>query len=93
MTHPDVVPEGTLAILEIDQQTTPEVERESLDVFPEDLSGLPPDREVEFMIDVLPDTVPISKALHQMAPVELAVVKKQIQNLLSKGFIRPSTSL
>ena len=65
---------------------------EFLNVFPKDLLGLPPDREVEFMIDVLPGTAPISKAPYHMAPVELAKVKKQIQNLLSKGSIRPSTS-
>jgi len=65
---------------------------EFLDVFPEDLPVLPLDREVEFTIDVLPGTTPISKAPYRMAPVELAEVKKQIWDLLSKGFIRPSTS-
>ena len=54
VTHPDVVLDGFLAILVTDQQTSPEVVKESLDVFPEDLPGLPPDREVEFTIDVLP---------------------------------------
>ena len=65
---------------------------EFLDVFPEDLHVLPLDREIEFTIDVLPGTTPISKAPYRMAPEELAEVKKQIQDLLSKGFIRPSTS-
>jgi len=92
VTHSDIVPNGILAILEMDQQTALEVVREFLDAFPKDLPGLLPDREVEFMIDVLPGTAPISKAPYHMAPVELAEVKKQIQNLLSKGSIRPSTS-
>ena len=61
-------------------------------MFPEDLPGLPPDREVEFTIEVLPGTAPISKAPYRMAPIELAEVKKQIEELLNKGFIRPSTS-
>jgi len=81
-----------LAILDAGQSEAPEVVGEFLDIFPEDLPGLPPDREVEFTIDVLSGTAPISKAPYRMAPEELAEVKKQIQDLLSKGFIRPSTS-
>ena len=92
VSHLDIVPVGTLAILEMDQQTAPEVVREFLDVLPEDLPRLPPDREVEFTIDVLPGIAPISKAPYRMAPIELVEVKKQIQDLLSKNFIRPSTS-
>ena len=92
MTHPDVVPEGTIAILEMDQQTAPEVVREFLDVFQEEFPGLPLDREVEFTIDMLSGTALISKTPYRMTPVELAEVKKQIQDLLSKGFIIPSTS-
>jgi len=71
----------------MDQQTTPEVVREFLDVFPENLPGLLADREVDFTTDVLPGTAPISKAPYRMAPVELAEVKKQIQDLLSRGSI------
>jgi len=88
----DIVFTKTLATLDADQIEAPEVVREFLDVFPKDLPGLPPDREVEFTIDVLSGTAPISKAPYQMAPVELAEVKKQIQDLLNKDFIRPSTS-
>ena len=62
------------------------------DVFPEDLPGLPPDRETEFSIDILSDTAPISKAPYRMAPVELRELKEQLQELLDKGFIRPSVS-
>ena len=62
------------------------------DVFPEDLPGLPPDREIEFVIDLLPGTAPISKAPYRMAPAELKELKVQLQELLDKGFIRPSFS-
>ncbi|XP_038977887.1 uncharacterized protein LOC108511168 [Phoenix dactylifera] len=66
--------------------------REFPDVFPEDLPGLPPDREVEFSIDLIPGTGPISKAPYRMAPAELKVLKEQLQELLDKNFIRPSVS-
>ncbi|XP_070676321.1 uncharacterized protein [Malus domestica] len=62
------------------------------DVFPDDLSGLPPDREVEFSIDLLPGTDPISLTLYRMAPAELRELKIQLQELLDKGFIQPSSS-
>ena len=60
--------------------------------FPEDLPGLPPVREVEFAIDLIPATAPISKAPYRMAPAELAELRKRLQELLDKGFIRPSVS-
>ena len=66
--------------------------REFLDVFPEDLSGLPPDREIEFSIDLLPGSSLISKAPYRMALAELRELKAQLQDLLDKGFIRPSVS-
>ncbi|XP_039134254.1 uncharacterized protein LOC120271646 [Dioscorea cayenensis subsp. rotundata] len=62
------------------------------DVFPEDLPGLPPDREVEFVIDLVPGTSHISKAPYRMASAELKELKKQLEELLEKGFIRPSVS-
>jgi hypothetical protein len=62
------------------------------DVFPEDLPGLPPDREIEFNIDLLPDTQPISIPPYRMAPAELKELKNQLQDLLNKGFIRPNCS-
>ncbi|OMO80899.1 reverse transcriptase [Corchorus capsularis] len=62
------------------------------DVYPEDLPGLPPDREVEFYIDLIPGTTPISKTPYRMAPTELKELKEQLQELLDKGFIRPSVS-
>ena len=68
------------------------VVNEFLDVFPEDLPGLPLDRDVEFTIDVIPDTIPISKAAYRMVPAEMKELKIQLQELLDKGFIRPSVS-
>ncbi|KAL5815789.1 hypothetical protein ACOSQ3_024167 [Xanthoceras sorbifolium] len=62
------------------------------DVFPEELPGLPPQREVEFVIDVVPGTSPVSIAPYRMAPAELKELKIQLQELLEKGFIRPSVS-
>ena len=62
------------------------------EVFPEDLPGLPPDREIEFEIELAPGTGPISKAPYRMAPAELKELHKQLQELLDKGFIRPSHS-
>ncbi|RVW43066.1 Retrovirus-related Pol polyprotein from transposon 17.6 [Vitis vinifera] len=62
------------------------------DVFPEDLPGLPLEKEVEFTIDLAPKTAPISKAPYRMTPMELKELKIQFQELLDKGFIRPSVS-
>ncbi len=53
---------------------------------------MPPAREVEFRIDLVPGTEPISKAPYRMAPAEMAELKLQLQELLDKGFIRPSVS-
>jgi hypothetical protein len=65
---------------------------EFLDVFSEDLSGLPPERDVEFVIELKHSTTPISRRSYQMPPNELAELKTQLQDLLEKGFIRPSSS-
>jgi hypothetical protein len=62
------------------------------DVFPEDLPGLPPERDVEFVIELKPDMAPISRRSYRMPPNELAELKTQLQDLLEKGFIRPSSS-
>jgi hypothetical protein len=61
------------------------------DVFPEDLPRLPPERNVEFVIELKPGTAPISRRSYQMPPNELAELKNQLQDLLEKGFIRPSS--
>ena len=62
------------------------------DVFSDELPGLPPSRDVDFRIEFHLGTSPISMTPHRMAPVELQELKVQIQELLGKGFIRPSTS-
>jgi hypothetical protein len=62
------------------------------DVFPEDLPGLPSERDVEFVIELKPDTTPISRRSYHMPPNEQAELKTQLQDLLEKGFIRPSSS-
>ncbi|XP_016706988.1 uncharacterized protein [Gossypium hirsutum] len=66
--------------------------REFPDVFPEELPGVPPDREVEFGIDLLPGNAPVSNAPYRMTSKELAELKVQLQELIDKGFIRPSVS-
>ena len=68
------------------------VVREFPDVFPYDIAGLPPDIEVEFTIDLISGTEPVSIPLYRMAPAELRELKDQLEELLSKGFIRPSIS-
>ena len=62
------------------------------DVFPEELPGMPPDRDVEFVIDLVPGTAPIAKRPYRMAASELAELKKQLEELQRIGFIRPSSS-
>jgi len=64
-----------------------------LDVFPEELLGMPPDRAVEFVIELEPGTAPISKRPYKMGPNELAELKKQLDELESLGHIQHSTSL
>jgi len=68
------------------------VVREFEDVFPEEVPGLPPRREVEFSIDLVPGAGPVSIAPYWIAPAELVELKKQIEELLEKQFIRPSAS-
>jgi len=64
--------------------------RDFPDVFPEDLPGLPPDRDVQFSIELKLGTAPISRRAYRMAPKEQAELKTQLQELLQKGFIQPS---
>ena len=62
-------------------------------VFPDELPGLPPDIQVEFCIDLVPGAVPITQAPYMLAPFEMQELMTQLQELLDKGFIRPSSSL
>ena len=66
--------------------------REFVDVFPEELDILSPEREVEFVMDLLPGAASLSKTPYQMAHAELKELKKQLQELLRQEFIQPSTS-
>ncbi|KAF5805273.1 putative nucleotidyltransferase, Ribonuclease H [Helianthus annuus] len=68
------------------------VVRDFPQVFPEDLPGLPPHRQVEFQIELAPGAAPIARAPYRLAPTELEELSKQLQELLEKGFIRPSSS-
>jgi hypothetical protein len=62
------------------------------DVFFEELSGMPPDRDIEFVIELKPDTAPIYKTPYRIATPELVELKEHIAELLEKGFICPSSS-
>ena len=69
-----------------------QVVKEFSNVFPKELLSLPPKREVDLSIEILPRTTPISGAPYRMTPTELKELKIQLQELLDKGFIRPSVS-
>jgi hypothetical protein len=69
------------------------VVRDFPDVFLEELPGMPPDREVEFVIDLLPGTAPISKRPYRMSVDELKELKKHLTKLQEAGYIRPSLHL
>ncbi|GJV77943.1 putative reverse transcriptase domain-containing protein [Tanacetum coccineum] len=66
--------------------------RDFVDVFPEDLSGLPPQRQVEFRIDLILGATPVAKSPYRLAPSEMQELSEQLQELQDKGFIRPSHS-
>ena len=89
---------GWLASLTLEDEgrrdlSLPRVVCEYEDVFSDELPRLPLHRDVDLVIELRPSTSPISMTLHRMAPVELQELKVQLQELLDKGFIRPSTSL
>nr|GFC13235.1 putative reverse transcriptase domain-containing protein [Tanacetum cinerariifolium] len=66
--------------------------RDFPEVFPEDLSGIPPARQVEFQIYLVPGGVPVARASYRLAPSEMKELAEQLQELFDKGFIRPSSS-
>ncbi|GJW39992.1 putative reverse transcriptase domain-containing protein [Tanacetum coccineum] len=66
--------------------------REFPEVFPEELPGLPPTRQVEFQIDLVPGAAPVARAPYRLAPAEMQELSTQLQELSDKGFIRPSSS-
>ncbi|GKC62654.1 putative reverse transcriptase domain-containing protein [Tanacetum coccineum] len=67
--------------------------RDFLEVFPEDLSGLPPQRQVEFRIDLIPGATPVAKSPYHLAPSEMQDLSAQLQELQDKGYIRKSHSM
>ncbi|XP_071688789.1 uncharacterized protein [Rutidosis leptorrhynchoides] len=85
------LPEKSIKNLSIESPSLENIDvvREFPDVFPDELQGLPPVREVEFSIDLIPGSQPISKAPYRMAPLELQELKEQLQELIDCGFIRP----
>jgi hypothetical protein len=82
----------TTHIEEIEPSEAINVVSEFLDAFPENLPGMLPKRKFEFAIDLKPGTAPISKRAYRVSGPELVELKKQIDELLEKGYIRPSTS-
>ncbi|XP_024966032.1 uncharacterized protein LOC112506248 [Cynara cardunculus var. scolymus] len=77
--------------LEIRKIEDVKIVNEFPDVFPEDLPGLPPVRQVEFQIDLIPGTAPIARSPYRLAPSEMRELMSQLQDLLDKGFIKPSS--
>ncbi|GJW64295.1 hypothetical protein Tco_0116179 [Tanacetum coccineum] len=65
--------------------------REFSKVFPEDLPGLPPARQVEFQIELVPGAAPVARAPYRLAPAEMQELSTQLQELSDRGFIRPSS--
>ena len=92
LPHSEHVNSCAYAMKDIRIEDIPVV-REYADVFPDDLPGMPLDRDIEFVIELQPGTAPISKRPYRMPPKELAELKIQLQELLDKGFIRPGASL
>jgi hypothetical protein len=85
-------PTATINQLSDDANQENQVVDEFPDMFPDELSGMPPDRDIEFLIEILPRTAPIAKRPYRMRIDELEELKKQIMELQEKGFIRPSSS-
>ena len=66
--------------------------QEFRDVFRDEILGLPPKRDIDFTIDIVPGAAPVSKTLYMMSTLELIELKMQLQELLEKKYIRPSVS-
>ncbi|GJZ44876.1 putative reverse transcriptase domain-containing protein [Tanacetum coccineum] len=93
----DECPKGNLKQLKTMKVSEPKIENipvvhEFCGVFLEDLSGLPPSREVEFHIDLIPGAMPVVKSPYRLAPTEMQDLSNQLKELQEKGFIRPSSS-
>jgi hypothetical protein len=82
-------------LIKLKDQCTPEsiaVVREFQDVFPIELTSLPPTRELEFTVDLIPGAKPVSRTSYRMALAELKELKEHLEELLQQGYIRPSVS-
>jgi hypothetical protein len=90
----DKVAVNKIVLNQLDATSTQDIRTvsEFLDVFPEELPGMPLDREIEFVIELVPSTAPIFKRPYRMAANQLDELKEQLQELLDKGYIRPSAS-
>jgi hypothetical protein len=97
ITEPVVTAKGVANCMKVNQLEATQgsevlVVNEFLDVFPEDLPGMSPDRDIEFVIELKPSTTPIYKTPFRMTTPELAELKEHIKELLEKGYICPSSS-
>ncbi|GKA22106.1 putative reverse transcriptase domain-containing protein [Tanacetum coccineum] len=85
---------GSLACIKADEKKLDDIQvvRDFPEVFPDDLSGLPPVREIEFRIDLIPGASPVVKSPYRLAPSEMLKLSNQLKELQEKGFIRSSHS-
>jgi hypothetical protein len=90
----DKAASNRVVLNQLDAASTTDVRTvsEFLDVFPEELPSMPPDREIEFVIELVPGTAPVFKRPYRMAANQLVELKEQLQELLDTGYIRPSAS-
>jgi hypothetical protein len=79
--------------LDVSHKLVVPVVNEFPDVFPKELPGMPPDRDIKFVIDLMPGTAPIYKSPYRMATQQIAELKEHIMDLLEKSYIRPSSYL
>jgi hypothetical protein len=97
VTEPVVTAKGIANRAKINQLDTSQglgvpVVNKFPDVFPKELPGMPPDRDIEFVIELKPRTAPIYKTPFRMTTLDVAELKEHIRELLEKGFIHPSSS-
>ncbi|GJW77954.1 putative reverse transcriptase domain-containing protein [Tanacetum coccineum] len=94
--HGERVEESTKALknAKVDEPKISDISvvREFVEVFPDDLKGLPPQRQVEFRIELIPGATPVAKSPYRLAPSEMQELSEQLKELQDKGFIRPSHS-
>nr|GEX26810.1 putative reverse transcriptase domain-containing protein [Tanacetum cinerariifolium] len=87
--HAKIICDEKVVHIPIDDETL--IIQGDRNVFPEDLPGLPPVRQVEFQIDLIPESAPVARAPYRLAPLEIQELSDQLQELADRGFIQPST--